>query len=129
MKRKMWFLIIGGVLGLALVAAAVSFFVHSGAGVLKVSDLKAQAASLQERFVTVKGKVAPGSVSRDGTTQVTNFAITDEKANLLVTYQGILPDSFKPGAEMEIQGKYRADGVLEAQAFNRPASVCIICHG
>ena len=129
MKRKMWFLIIGGVLGLALVAAAVSFFVHSGAGVLKVSDLKAQAASLQERFVTVKGKVAPGSVSRDGTTQVTNFAITDEKANLLVTYQGILPDSFKPGAEMEIQGKYRADGVLEAQSFNRPASVCIICHG
>ena len=129
MKRKMWFLIIGGVLGLALVAAAVSFFVHSGAGVLKVSDLKAQAASLQERFVTVKGKVAPGSVSRDGTTQVTNFAITDEKANLFVTYQGILPDSFKPGAEMEIQGKYRADGVLEAQSFNRPASVCIICHG
>ena len=129
MKRKMWFLIIGGVLGLALVAAAVSFFVHSGAGVLKVSDLKAQAASLQERFVTVKGKVAPGSVSRDGATQVTNFAITDEKSNLFVTYQGILPDSFKPGAEMEIQGKYRADGVLEAQAFNRPASVCIICHG
>ena len=122
-------MIIGGILGLALIAASVSSFIHKGAGVMEVSDLKAQAALLQERFVTVKGKIAPGSVSRDGTTQVTNFAITDEKANLLVTYQGIVPDNFKPGAQMEIQGKYRADGVLEAQAFNRPASVCIICHG
>ena len=129
MKRKIWFLIIGAILGVGLIAAAISFFVHNVANVIEVSDLKAQAQSLQGRQLTVKGQVAPGSVNWDDRTKATSFALTDGLESLSILYRGTPPDVFKPGANVEVQGSYRTDGVFEAQSFGRPASFCAICHG
>lgn len=111
-----------------IIIAGASFFIHKGAGVLDVRTFTAQASSLQGRFVTVKGHIAAGSVSFDSNTRATKFALADDGANLLVLYRGTLPDSFRPGAEVEVQGNYGADGVFQAQSFGRPASLCTICH-
>lgn len=129
MKRKVWFLIIGGVLAVVIIAAATSFIIHSGARVFEVSTLKAQAAALQGQQLTVRGEVVPGTIVRDDKTGSTNFVLSDDGGSLNVMYQGILPNNFKPGANVEIHGSYRADGVFEAQSFGRPSSFCAICHG
>lgn len=136
MKKKLWVWISGGVLGLTLVIAVISLIIiHSGtgarpimsrSGVFSVSDLKTQ-ASLQNQTVTVAGEVAPGSVRQDGMN--VSFSITDSRDTLDITFQGKLPNNFKPGASVELSGIYRTDGTLEAQSFNRPASICVICHG
>ncbi|MBI2851344.1 MAG: cytochrome c maturation protein CcmE [Chloroflexi bacterium] len=129
MKRKIWFLVIGGVLVVGIIAAATSFIIHNGDRVFQVSDLKAQAKSLQGQYVTVKGQVAAGSINRDDKTQVVQFVLSEGGESINIIYRGILPNEFKPGAGVELQGSYRADGVFEAQSFGRPSSFCAICHG
>ena len=128
MKRKIWLIIGGTVLAVMLIIAGASFFVHKGAGVLDVETFVAQADSLQGRFVTIKGRVAAGSVSFNDKTGATEFALADGGENLPVLYRGVLPDSFRPGAEIEAQGSYGADGVFQARSFGKPASLCTICH-
>lgn len=129
MKRKAWFIITGLVLIAGISFAAFSFFSHRGSGVLAVSELKSKANSLQNQQLWVKGKVASGSINWDDKTRVIRFALIDDRESLNILYQGTLPDNFKPGADLEVQGSYRSDGIFEAQSFGRPASFCAICHG
>ena len=41
----------------------------------------------------------------------------DEKGTLDVDYRGVVPDSFKPGGEVIVEGKYNKDGKFLATAI------------
>ena len=64
------------------------------------------------RTFRVGGLVEAGSVKVDGT-QV-QFIVTDTAANVPVRYQGILPDLFKEGKGVVVQGQLQ-DGVFVAR--------------
>jgi cytochrome c-type biogenesis protein CcmE len=64
------------------------------------------------RTFRVGGLVESGSVKVDGT-QV-QFIVTDTAANVPVRYQGILPDLFKEGKGVVVQGQLQ-DGVFVAR--------------
>jgi len=64
------------------------------------------------RTFRVGGLVEEGSVKVDGT-QV-QFVVTDTAANVPVRYQGILPDLFKEGKGVVVQGQLQ-DGVFVAR--------------
>jgi cytochrome c-type biogenesis protein CcmE len=64
------------------------------------------------RTFRVGGLVETGSVKVDGT-QV-QFVVTDTAANVPVRYQGILPDLFKEGKGVVVQGQLQ-DGVFVAR--------------
>ena len=80
--------------------AAYSLFIHSGADYLTVSELKSQVESLHDQPVRVEGKVVPGSINWDDKTKEIRFALTDDKESLIIVYEGIVPDNFKPGADL-----------------------------
>jgi cytochrome c-type biogenesis protein CcmE len=129
LKRKIWFIIIGAVVVVGIIIAVFPMVMHSGSGALAVTGLKAQAQTLQGAPLWIKGEVAAGSITRDSATQSTNFALSDSKESLNVTYKGIVPDEFKPGSVVEIQGSFRSDGVFEAKSFKEPSIFCAVCHG
>jgi cytochrome c-type biogenesis protein CcmE len=108
--------------------AAFPFFSHQGNDPLSVSDLKLQAETLQNQQVSLEGRVASGSVDWDEEAGTIRFVLTDDRERLGITYEGIVPDNFKPGADLEMQGSYRPDGVFEARSFGRPNSFCTFCH-
>ena len=56
----------------------------------------------------IGGMVKEDSLKRDGL--VVHFVMTDLVNDVPVTYQGILPDLFKPGKGAVIQGKLGAGG-------------------
>ena len=61
------------------------------------------------------GMVADGSVQRDPGSLAVSFVITDHAgADFTVTYTGILPDLFREGQGIIVQGKLGADGVFAA---------------
>jgi cytochrome c-type biogenesis protein CcmE len=61
------------------------------------------------------GLVAPGSVSfAEGGEAVVAFTISDETASRPVTYKGVLPDLFREGQGVIVQGRVGADGVVVA---------------
>ena len=75
------------------------------------SDIAAAPLAPGER-VRIGGLVKEGSVEREG--QVTTFLVTDTAADVAVTHTGILPDLFREGQGVVIDGALRADGAFVA---------------
>ena len=128
MRRRKWLLVVAVVLAVGLGYVAYTLFIHSGADYLTVSELKSQVESLHDQQVRVGGKVAPGSINWDDKAQVMSFVLADDRESLAVVYEGIVPDNFKPGADLVVEGRYRPDSIFEALSFGSRRSVCNVCH-
>jgi cytochrome c-type biogenesis protein CcmE len=76
------------------------------------SELKAQAAVFDRR-VRIGGLVEANSVAHDPDGG-TRFRVTDGKTDLSVVYHGILPDLFRPGQGVVVEGRLRPNGVFAA---------------
>jgi cytochrome c-type biogenesis protein CcmE len=127
-KRRRWLLVATIVLALGLGYAVYSLFIHSAADYLTVSELKSQVESLDSQQVRVGGRIVPGSIDWDDRTEEIRFAITDDKESLTIVYEGLVPDSFEPGAEVIVEGRSRTDDIFEALSFGSPRSLCNLCH-
>ena len=128
MRKKTWF-----ILAIIVLVAVVGYFSylflgHSGTDSLTVSEFKSKAESFGGQQLMIEGRVAPGSVDWNDQTRMIRFALTDDRESLDIIYNGIAPDNFKPGATLDIRGKYRSDGVFEALSFGQPSAFCGFCH-
>jgi cytochrome c-type biogenesis protein CcmE len=67
--------------------------------------------------IRVAGFVAQRGLVKDDATQTVRFVITDTATNaqptLSVVYNGVVPDAFKAGAQVVVEGTYSA-GVFQA---------------
>lgn len=68
----------------------------------------------QSREVRVVGVVQPG-VQRSGDGTAVRFTMADSNQRMAVAYSGTLPDIFKPGVQVVVQGKPDAGGVFQAR--------------
>lgn len=115
-KRSRRILFISALLGVATIAALLVLTALKGsvAYFYTPSDL----ASLEEPpagLLRLGGLVAPGSVTfADGGEAIVSFTISDEAESTPVTYRGVLPDLFREGQGVIVQGRLNVDGVLVA---------------
>ena len=115
MKRKKLQFVVGGVvifgaifyLSITGMSRGMSYF-H------EVNEIEARAEELYGKGLRVSGKVQPGTIRTSADHRVYDFKVTDGKAALPVHFQGIVPDLFRDGADVIIEGKFRRDGVLVA---------------
>ena len=82
-----------------------------------VSELMEQGSSIYDENVRVKGQVAPGSVEQEAAGRILRFSIIDGEESLSVTYQGAVPDTFKAGAEVVIEGQFNSNGIFQAHTL------------
>ncbi len=69
-----------------------------------------------DRMIRAGGMVADGSVRRDGESLAVEFTITDYNgSDFVVSYTGILPDLFREGQGIIVQGELGEDGKFMAQ--------------
>lgn len=87
----------------------------TGAYFLTVTELLAMPPADLTETVRVGGHVTPGEVNWDSKELKLTFKIEDDDSSLIVNYQGVLPDSFKPGVQVIVEGKYEGNGVLLAK--------------
>ena len=127
-KKGRWLLVAAVVLAAGLSYVAYSLFIHNGADYLTVSELKSQVESLLSQQVRVGGRIVPGSINWNDEVKVMRFVLTDDRESLTIVYEGTVPDNFKPGADLVVEGKYRPDDVFEALSFGSRRSVCTFCH-
>lgn len=66
------------------------------------------------RSFRIGGLVEEGSVTREADGLTVNFAITDTNKRIPVVYKGILPDLFKEGKGVVVQGSVGPDGIMHA---------------
>lgn len=67
--------------------------------------------------VRVAGVVQANTIVRDGANERISFMINDGKATLPVTYSGIVPDIFRAGIQVVVEGKYSGKGAFQAQTL------------
>ena len=81
---------------------------------LTVGEFLARGADLPPQGFRVNGRVVPGSVVRADEGVGVTFAITDGSSSMQVAYAKELPDTFKGGAEVVVEGRVSQDGVFHA---------------
>ncbi|MFZ0217313.1 MAG: cytochrome c maturation protein CcmE [Candidatus Dormiibacterota bacterium] len=98
-----------------LLAAGVGFFIfHSTQGNAEYYEtIQEMHANPQSSDVRVVGVIEPGVQRSQGGTQVA-FWMRDSTSRMQVAYQGTLPDIFKPGIQVVVQGHPNAQGIFQA---------------
>ena len=102
----------------AVVVACVGYLIYSASGgateyYITVSELRTQAPAGDVR---VAGVVQDDVKKSDGGLHVT-FTEKDKTASMPVDYTGTLPDIFKPGITVVVEGKLGSDGVFHARTL------------
>ncbi len=105
-----------------VILSVVGYLIYAGirdtsAYYLTVSEVLAEVPESQNQTIRVGGNVSPGSVQWDPKNLKLVFKMGDEKGTLDVDYRGVVPDSFKPGGEVIVEGKYNKDGKFLATAI------------
>jgi cytochrome c-type biogenesis protein CcmE len=120
-RRLHWSFVAAGL----AVAGAVAYLIFantsaSAAYYLTIGQVRT-CHTCADRAVRIAGQVAPNSIVRNDATQVIHFTITDSSAGsgagLPVVYNGVVPDIFRGGVTVVVQGKLAASGQFQAQTL------------
>jgi len=113
----------------AIVVVAMAFLVFFGFNnktmvyYSTIKELKSKGEGAYNQGFRVSGTVVPGSVQKIDQAVQVRFAVTEEGEKLQVIYSGILPDTFKEGMDVLVEGKYQKDGTFAAtHVFTKCAS-------
>jgi cytochrome c-type biogenesis protein CcmE len=97
---------------LLVVVVALGFLVYTGLSsnmvyYYHVDEFLPKAASLQGETIKVNGKVQEGSIRKDHMDY--SFVIHGAVQNIVqVNYHGVVPDTFKDGSDVVVEGTYDA---------------------
>lgn len=105
-----------GVIVIALIWLVLENTRSSSIRYFEVKEIAAEAASLDGRQIRMRGKVKNGSINKDRESLKVRFVIQDElgKTSYPVEYSGIVPDTFKDGSEVVVDGTFHRDATFEA---------------
>jgi cytochrome c-type biogenesis protein CcmE len=104
--------------GLATLGVAVALVLNAFQSNLVFFFSPSQIAANEaprDRSFRIGGLVEEGSIKREGQTLTVNFVVTDLAQRVPVSYTGMLPDLFKEGKGVVVQGKLGPDGVFRAE--------------
>jgi len=105
-------------IGVTLVAASLGFLIYSAtrSNLVYYYEIdEARAAVRPNQQVRLSGDVVAGTIRQSEPGRI-GFHIEDaERRNRLpVTYAGVVPDIFKPGIQVVVEGKFGENGTFEA---------------
>ena len=81
---------------------------------LTVSEVLASTTEVENEPIRVGGIVSPSSVQWDPKDLKLSFILKENESSIEVDYQGVVPDSFKPGIEVVLEGIYSGNGQFKA---------------
>jgi cytochrome c-type biogenesis protein CcmE len=115
-RRMRWSFVVAGV----AVAAAVAYLIFTNttadaAYYLTIKQARA-CGECSGRVVRIAGQVAP-DIQRNDATQVIHFTLRDSTSTLPVVYSGVVPDIFRPGVTVVVEGKLASSGQFQAQTL------------
>jgi len=109
--------LLGLTLGLGMLGAATAMVLAAFNDNLvffySPSDLAAKATSPGRR-IRIGGLVETQSLRREADGRSVYFRVTDGKTDIVVIYDGALPDLFREGQGVVAEGRLRGDGVFVA---------------
>ncbi|MFQ5824912.1 MAG: cytochrome c maturation protein CcmE [bacterium] len=80
-----------------------------------IEEAKTMGKKVYAEGLRVKGNLVAGSLVTNPDNLQVSFRITENGHEMEVHYNGILPDTFKEGSEVIVEGKYTSEGYFDAQ--------------
>jgi len=114
-QRRMSFILAGlATIGIAAALVLTAFedsivYFHSPTDIATRSDLR------KDRRLRIGGLVKPGSWKRGSDGLTHQFFVTDTAHDIRVAYKGIMPDLFREGQGVVMEGKLMPDGSFRAE--------------
>ena len=113
-RRLMVVLLAGRMLGSAAALILAAFednivFFHSP------SDIATKPEIGKDRRIRIGGLVKAGTVRKEADGVTVAFVVTDTAHDLAIAYRGILPDLFREGQGVVVEGRLQPDGVFRAE--------------
>jgi cytochrome c-type biogenesis protein CcmE len=107
-------------IGVALVAAALTYLIYSAsrANLVYYYEIsEARAAVQPNQQVRLSGDVVQGTIRRSAADSPLTFEIEDatRRNRLPVVYAGLVPDIFKPGIQVVVEGRFDDVGTFQAE--------------
>jgi cytochrome c-type biogenesis protein CcmE len=116
--KKKKYLIGGLILIAALIFLGYLGFMGGLTYYYEVNELLDEATSISGQTVRVSGNVADDVVKDGLEMRFTILDMSGSEASLPVIYSGAVPDTFKVGNQVVVEGKYIAAGsIFEAEAI------------
>lgn len=84
---------------------------------VNIKDVKTMGASAYGKGLRVKGNLVPGSLVRTPNSLESSFQLEQEGELLEVHYNKELPDTFRDGSEVLVEGQYTAEGYFAARTL------------
>jgi len=112
LKKKKKFIIVSLIIVISLILFVYTGIKETMVYYMTLSELFSKKDSIDNKGIRITGRVAKGSIKKAGDLNI-DFIITDGKRNLLVSYKGIVPDTFKEGIDIVVEGYYR-DNIFNA---------------
>ena len=113
--RRKRALIVGLVVVVALGYLGFQAFMGAATYYLSVGELLARGNAAYGEQVRLMGKVVDGSVARTPETNTIRFTIADKDGTSVpVVYSDVVPDAFKQGADVVLEGALTPGGTFEA---------------
>lgn len=113
-------------IGILLVSVALAWLVFAGTRrnlvyYYEVDELLAASENLDGE-IRISGDVVAGTVEHDAASRELRFAITRVEApagspSVPVVYQGTVPDIFRPGIQVVVEGRLAEDGTFHAETL------------
>lgn len=113
-KKRMQMVIFIGA-GAAIAIGLVLFALRQNINLFFTPTQIAQGEAPIGREIRAGGLVVDGSVERATDSLYVEFTITDTAEDVLVSFDGILPDLFREGQGIIAIGKLNTEGVVEAR--------------
>lgn len=117
-KRKQRLMIIFGlIVGLGIATGLVMYALSQNINLFFTPTQVAGGEAPPAKLIRVGGMVSEGTVKRDLQTLVVAFDVTDFESSVRVTYEGILPDLFREGQGVVVQGRVIAGQFVASEVL------------
>ena len=104
-RKQRLFIILGMVSGLGIAVGLVMYALSQNINLFFTPTQIAKGEAPPAQMIRVGGMVADGTVDRDPQSLKVAFEVTDFDYNVRVSYEGILPDLFREGQGVVVQGR------------------------
>jgi cytochrome c-type biogenesis protein CcmE len=110
--------VIGGIIILAaMLYLGYAGFQNSATYYYTVGELSGKASSLTGQNIRVSGAVASNSIQQNSPDMTIKFIMIEREKTLPVTYKGVVPDAFKAGADVVVEGNLTSSGMFQANTI------------
>lgn len=103
------------ILALAVLVALSLYFLKQNFSSFYTPSQIAEGLVASDQSFRLGGQVKKGTIKQNANNLQVAFVVSDPQHNVLVEYEGILPNSFRGGRSVVIDGRLDQAGIMQAK--------------